>query len=196
MTRIVVIPASQSLLFPLALLLLLGTLASPALAGGGSGARQQTPEETQGLRIVTGLPPEGMISTQSDGESYMEGETGRSGVFFLPLPANLPPEQRKAALAVIEEAEPKLTALHQQMSSTLMELHNLSFAEDTPPEQLTTLGRKLVTTRNAILLELKALCGKLERNAGFNPGWGSQRTCTFRHQRDCEHQQHSYSSAQ
>ena len=50
----------------------------------------------------------------------------------MPLPPNLTPEQQQAALAIMREAEPYLTVIHIQLRQTLVELHNLSFASDTP----------------------------------------------------------------
>ena len=56
-----------------------------------------------------------------------------SRLFAMPLPPNLTPEQQQAALAIMREAEPYLTVIHIQLRQTLVELHNLSFASDTPP---------------------------------------------------------------
>lgn len=93
-------------------------------------------------------------------------------LFALPLPQNLNAEQREAALAILAEAEPRLTALHRDLSQTLLELHNLSYASDTPPDALGILGSKLVRLRNQIFKELRAISQKMEQQAGFNPGWG------------------------
>ena len=107
--------------------------------------------------------------------------------FVLPLPSNLSPEQYETAKAILAEAEPRLTELRQQMNAILLELHNLSFAVDTPPEELGILGRRLVGARNAIVEEVQRVCHRLEQEAGFNPKVEFRRACTFRHPRHCGH---------
>ena len=67
-----------------------------------------------------------------------------SRLFAMPLPPNLTPEQQQAALAIMREAEPYLTVIHIQLRQTLVELHNLSFASDTPPDALAVIGRRLI----------------------------------------------------
>lgn len=42
----------------------------------------------------------------------------------------------------MREAEPYLTVIHIQLRQTLVELHNLSFASDTPPDALAVIGRQ------------------------------------------------------
>lgn len=107
--------------------------------------------------------------------------------FILPLPSTLSPEQYETAKAILTEAEPRLTALRHQMNAILSELHNLSFAVDTPPEELGILGRRLVGARNAIVEELQRVCHRLEQEAGFNPQVEFRRACMFRHSRHCDH---------
>ena len=97
-----------------------------------------------------------------------------SRLFAMPLPADLTPQQQQIALAAMRKAEPYLTVLHTQLRQTLMELHNLSFASDTPPDALPMLGRKLMQIRTDVLCELQRLSGEIEHNAGFNPGWGNK----------------------
>lgn len=107
--------------------------------------------------------------------------------FMLPLPSHLSPEQRETAKAILTEAEPRLTALRQEMNAILSELHNLSFAVDTPPDELGILGRRLVSIRNAIVEEVQRVCHRLEQEAGFNPRLEFRRACMFRHSRHCGH---------
>lgn len=178
--------------FPLALALLFVALAHPALAHENPSADRhgENREMCAPMRDDASLPavsPASPAMPQENGPAPRAGNDAEAPAFFLPLPENLRPEQRKAALAIIAEAEPRLSALHREMSNTLVKLHDLSFAEDTPPEELGILGRKLVGTRNAILMELKTLCEKLEHETGFNPGWGSRRTCAFRQPGDHAH---------
>lgn len=97
-----------------------------------------------------------------------------SRLFAMPLPADLTPQQQQAALAVLREAEPHLTVLHMQLRQTLVELHNLSFASDTPPDALAMIGRKLIRIRNEAVRELQRLSDRMEQLAGFNPGWGTR----------------------
>lgn len=93
-------------------------------------------------------------------------------LFALPLPQNLNAKQREIALSILTEAEPRLTTLHKDLSQTLLELHNLSYASDTPPDALGVLGSRLVRLRNEILKELRSISQRIEQQAGFNPGWG------------------------
>ena len=97
-----------------------------------------------------------------------------SRLFAMPLPADLTPEQQKAALAIMREAEPCLTIIHIQLRQTLAELHNLSFASDTPPDALAVIGRKLIRLRAEALCELQRISAQMEKIAGFNPGWGTR----------------------
>lgn len=92
-----------------------------------------------------------------------------------PLPAKLTVQQQRVVFDVITEAEPRLIALHAQLRQTLEGLHNLSFCSDTPPDALSALGRELIRLRGELLIELRALSTRLEKQAGFNPGWGSRR---------------------
>lgn len=96
-------------------------------------------------------------------------------LFAMPLPQNLTPTQRQIALELMREAEPRLSVMHEQLRATLEELHNLSFASDTPPDALANLGKKLVRLRNDILLEMRQLSLKMKERAGFNPGWGTRK---------------------
>ena len=95
-----------------------------------------------------------------------------SRLFAMPLPSDLTPEQQQAALAIMREAEPCLTVIHMQLRQTLTELHNLSFASDTPPDALAVIGRKLIRLRAEAMRELQRLSSQMEKIAGFNPGWG------------------------
>lgn len=97
-----------------------------------------------------------------------------SRLFAMPLPTNLTPEQQQAALAIMREAEPYLTVIHIQLRQTLVELHNLSFASDTPPDALAVIGRKLIRLRTEAIRELQRISAKMEKLAGFNPGWGAR----------------------
>lgn len=99
-------------------------------------------------------------------------------LFAMPLPQDLTPSQRQIALELMQEAEPRLSVLYAQLSTTLEELHNLSFASDTPPDALANLGRKLVTLRKDILSEMRRLSLQMKKKAGFNPGWGT-RSCNY-----------------
>lgn len=129
----------------------------------------------------------GASAAWADDESIPGNSPAAPDMFVLPLPSGLSPEQSSAAKKIIAEAEPRLTALRREMNATLFELHNLSFAVDTPPEELGILGRRLVTTRNAILEALQQLCRRLEQEAGFNPGLEFRRACLFRHSGHCGH---------
>ena len=128
----------------------------------------------------------GASAVLADDES-IPGNAPTASEFVLPLPPDLSPEQSSAAKKIITEAETQLTALRREMKATLFELHNLSFAVETPPEELGILGRRLVATRNAILAELQQLCRRLEQEAGFNPGLEFRRTCVFQHSGHCGH---------
>ena len=74
----------------------------------------------------------------------------------------------------MREAEPQLTVLHMKLRQTLVELHNLSFASDTPPDALAVIGRRLIRLRAEAMRELQRLSARMEKMAGFNPGWGSR----------------------
>ena len=97
-----------------------------------------------------------------------------SRLFAMPLPPNLTPEQQQAALAIMREAEPYLTVIHIQLRQTLVELHNLSFASDTPPDALAVIGRRLIRLRTEAIRELQRISAQMEKLAGFNPGWGAR----------------------
>ena len=84
------------------------------------------------------------------------------------------PEQQQAALAIMREAEPYLTVIHIQLRQTLVELHNLSFASDTPPDALAVIGRRLIRLRTEAIRELQRISAQMEKLAGFNPGWGAR----------------------
>lgn len=103
-----------------------------------------------------------------------EGTRFESRLFAMPLPADLTPRQQRIALAIMREAEPSLTVLHRQLRQTLVELHNLSFASDTPPDALAALGRRLILLREKAMRELQRVSAQMEKLAGFNPGWGSR----------------------
>ena len=91
----------------------------------------------------------------------------------MPLPTNLTPEQQQAALAIMREAEPYLTVIHIQLRQTLVELHNLSFASDTPPDAWPSSGAGSSAAYRAIR-ELQRISAQMEKLAGFNPGWGAR----------------------
>lgn len=103
-----------------------------------------------------------------------EGTRFESRLFAMPLPPDLTPRQQRIALALMREAEPSLTVLHRRLRQTLVELHNLSFASDTPPDALADLGRRLIRLREEAMRELQRLSAQMEKLAGFNPGWGSR----------------------
>ncbi len=103
-----------------------------------------------------------------------EGTRFESRLFAMPLPADLTPKQQQIALAIMREAEPQLTVLHMKLRQTLVELHNLSFASDTPPDALAVIGRLLIRLRAEAMRELQRLSARMEKMAGFNPGWGSR----------------------
>ena len=103
-----------------------------------------------------------------------DGSRFDSRLFAMPLPQNLTPEQQQAALAIMREAEPCLTVIHIQLRQTLTELHNLSFASDTPPDALAVIGRKLIRLRTEAIRELQRISAQMEKLAGFNPGWGTR----------------------
>ena len=97
-----------------------------------------------------------------------------SRLFAMPLPPHRTPEQQQAALAIMREAEPYLTVIHIQLRQTLVELHNLSFASDTPPDALAVIGRRLIRLRTEAIRELQRISAQMEKLAGFNPGWGAR----------------------
>lgn len=74
----------------------------------------------------------------------------------------------------MREAEPYLTVIHIQLRQTLVELHNLSFASDTPPDALAVIGRRLIRLRTEAIRELQRISAQMEKLAGFNPGWGAR----------------------
>ena len=76
--------------------------------------------------------------------------------------------------AIMREAEPYLTVIHIQLRQTLVELHNLSFASDTPPDALAVIGRRLIRLRTEAIRELQRISAQMEKLAGFNPGWGAR----------------------
>lgn len=174
-------PRLLLLLPPLALSFILGFLAASA----GAEALLTTAGSVKNIHVSPTekkeLPPdsEPLFPTQrkpyGQGEQHLSSSRGPKD-FFLPLPPGLPLEQQRTARTIIAEAEPRIRELHQQMSETLLQLHNLSFAPETPPEELGILGRRLVAARNAIIEELKSLSARLEKEAGFDPGWDSRRT--------------------
>ena len=83
-------------------------------------------------------------------------------------------EAHDDALAIMREAEPYLTVIHIQLRQTLVELHNLSFASDTPPDALAVIGRRLIRLRTEAIRELQRISAQMEKLAGFNPGWGAR----------------------
>lgn len=138
-------------------------------------------QATHGSRVAKPRMPEAFPDFSPDDPAGCQAlapqanhETSRfeSRLFALPLPPDLTPEQQKAALALMREAEPYLTVIHMQLRQTLTELHNLSFASDTPPDALAVIGRKLIHLRAEALRELQHLSSQMEKIAGFNPGWG------------------------
>ncbi len=116
---------------------------------------------------------------QDESEEQKTSPSRNPQGFSLPLPPDLPLEQQQTALIIIGEVEPRIRELHQQMRETLLQLHNLSFAPETPPEELGILGRRLVAARNAIIEEIQHLSARLEKEAGFDPGWDSRRICSL-----------------
>ncbi|MFR3457866.1 MAG: hypothetical protein ACLTTU_05615 [Bilophila wadsworthia] len=97
---------------------------------------------------------------------------GSSRLFAMP-PPNLTPNTAGRAL-IMREAEPYLTVIHIQLRQTLVELHNLSFASDTPPDALAVIGRRLIRLRTEAIRELQRISAQMEKLAGFNPGWGAR----------------------
>ena len=93
-----------------------------------------------------------------------------SRLFAMPLPPNLTPEQQQAALAIMREAEPYLTVIHIQLRQTLVELHNLSFASDTPPDALAVIGRRLIRLRTEAIRELQRISAQMD-NPSTNRAW-------------------------
>ena len=142
---------------------------SSALSGGQHARPAARPEAFPGFSPDDpGKCPE-LIPLSGHDTSRFE-----SRLFAMPLPADLTPQQQQAALAIMREAEPHLTILHRQLRQTLAELHNLSFASDTPPDALAVIGRRLIRLRSEALRELQRLSGRMEQLAGFNPGWGTR----------------------
>ncbi len=90
------------------------------------------------------------------------------------MPGSRPATDQQAALAIMREAEPYLTVIHIQLRQTLVELHNLSFASDTPPDALAVIGRRLIRLRTEAIRELQRISAQMEKLAGFNPGWGAR----------------------
>ena len=117
---------------------------------------------------------EGQPRQAPKGLQAHDGSRFDSRLFAMPLPQNLTPEQQQAALAIMREAEPCLTVIHIQLRQTLTELHNLSFASDTPPDALAVIGRKLIRLRTEAIRELQRISAQMEKLAGFNPGWGTR----------------------
>ena len=152
--------------------------ATGASSGVQEGQAPQAPEESPSSRM-----PEAFPGFSPDTPSKCPGlapqrthDTSRfeSRLFAMPLPANLTPEQQQAALAIMREAEPYLTVIHIQLRQTLVELHNLSFASDTPPDALAVIGRRLIRLRSEAIRELQRISIQMEKLAGFNPGWGAR----------------------
>lgn len=110
-------------------------------------------------------------------QSAEDGESDDSDItqISFPLPQNLSSIQRQIAQSILAEETPKISAMQQKMQHTLGELRNLSFRLDTPPEQLGVLGQQLVNNKNAVLEGVKRLSKRMEKEAGFNPGWESRR---------------------
>ena len=174
---------------PLVRLLVLGVSLTvwngPAKAFAGSSssvtggqAHQARPADSSAARAPEAFPG---FSPDEPGKcpalAPMSGHsTSRfeSRLFAMPLPADLTPQQQQAALAVMREAEPYLTVLHMQLRQTLVELHNLSFASDTLPDALAVIGRRLIRLRNEAARELQRVSNRMEKLAGFNPGWGTR----------------------
>ena len=127
--------------------------------GASSGVHDDQPRQA----------PEGLPPSRTHAPSRFE-----SRLFAMPLPPNLTPEQQQAALAIMREAEPYLTVIHIQLRQTLVELHNLSFASDTPPDALAVIGRRLIRLRTEAIRELQRISAQMEKLAGFNPGWGAR----------------------
>ena len=120
------------------------------------------------------LPPR----TRTDGrQRYRDENPFENKLFAMPLPPDLSREQRQIALRLMQEARPRLSRLHDQLCTTLKELHNISFAADTPPDALIALGRQLVQIRGAILQEMQRLSLLVEKEAHFNPNWGNPDVC-------------------
>lgn len=172
---------------PLRLLLLgvaLAVLHAPARTLAGSAAQAPLPQERQ---APTGNEAAAMpdafpgFSPETPGTCPQlapigahEGTRFESRLFAMPLPADLTPRQQQIALAIMREAEPQLTVLHMKLRQTLVELHNLSFASDTPPDALAVIGRRLIRLRAEAMRELQRLSARMETMAGFNPGWGNR----------------------
>ncbi len=181
---------SRSLLNKMLLPMLCATGAALALSST-SGKASDLPNASESQAVLHASSarspesPDEMPSPPVSEASPAAGETRNlpsmrfeNRLFAMPLPQNLTPSQRQIALDLMREAEPRLSAMHAQLRSTLEELHNLSFASDTPPDALATLGRKLVRLRNDIMLEMRRLSLQMKKKAGFNPGWGT-RNCAY-----------------
>lgn len=172
---------------PLRLLVLGMTLAvlhAPARSWAANGAAEPVPQAQHPCPdgvppampdAFPGFSPESTVKCppMASAGSH-EGTRFESRLFALPLPADLTPKQQQIALAIMREAEPHLTVLHLQLRQTLTELHNLSFASDTPPDALAVIGRRLIRLRAEAMRELQRLSVRMEKMAGFNPGWGSR----------------------
>ena len=94
-------------------------------------------------------------------------------LFAMPLPKGISQQQQQEIAELVNTARPKLTLLHLQLTSTLDELHNLSFDSDTPPDALVVLGRRLSGIRKAILHEMRLLAVRVHEKTGCDPGWGT-----------------------
>ena len=159
------------------------TLAFSSSSGGAFAMfTAQHPEPAQSILSAErpSVPASPTVAALAVRENAVVTETGTQSpirfenkLFAMPLPQNLTPRQRQTALELMREAEPRLSVMHTQLRTTLEELHNLSFAADTPPDARANLGRRLVKLRNDITLEMRRLSLLMEKEAGFNPGWGA-----------------------
>lgn len=95
----------------------------------------------------------------------------------LRLPEGLTQQQREAAQRILAEEEPLLWALRERLFAVMAKLRSLSFSQETPQDVLETLGQELVETRDRLLREAGKVNIRLEKEAGFNPGWGKGRGC-------------------
>lgn len=102
----------------------------------------------------------------------------------LRLPEGLTQQQCEAAQKILAEEEPLLRALRERLFAVMVKLRSLSFSQETPQDVLETLGQELVETRDRLLREAGKVNMRLEKEAGFNPGWGKVRGCSVWWARD------------
>ena len=108
-----------------------------------------------------------------------DGSRFDSRLFAMPLPQTSPPNSSRPHSPSCARPNPVLRVIHIQLRQTLTELHNLSFASDTPPDALAVIGASSSACVPRPYGNCKRISAQMEKLAGVQSRLGHPRA---RHQ--------------